>query len=87
MKALKSVVVGSVESNDILIKVSPGNGITLNLESSVIKQYGDDIRNTINEVVSELGVSDVVIDANDKGALDFTIKARVKTALNKACEV
>ncbi len=84
MKVVKSVVVGSVESNDILVKVSPGTGVTINLESSVIKQYGDDIRNTISSVVEELGVSDLVIDANDKGALDFTIKARVKTAIKQA---
>ncbi len=84
MKVSKSVVVGSVESNDILIKVSPGNGVTINLESSVIKQYGEDIRNTIESVVKSLNVSDLVIDATDKGALDFTIKARVKTAIEKA---
>lgn len=84
MKVVKSVVVGSVESNDILVKVSPGTGVTINLESSVIKQYGDDIRNTISSVIEELGVSDLVVDANDKGALDFTIKARVKTAIKQA---
>lgn len=84
MKVVKSVVVGSVESNDILVKVSPGTGVTINLESSVIKQYGDDIRNTIESVINDLKVTDLVVDATDKGALDFTIKARVKTAVEKA---
>ncbi len=84
MKITKSVVVGSVESNDILVRVSPGTGVVINLESSVIKQYGEDIKNTINSVVNELEVSDVVLDVTDKGALDFTIRARVKTALKQA---
>ncbi|MFV0424415.1 MAG: citrate lyase acyl carrier protein [Bacilli bacterium] len=86
MEVKKEVVIGSVESNDILIKISSGKGVVINLQSSVIKQYGEDIRNTIRSVVDELGVSDVTIDASDKGALDFTIKARVKTALKSACE-
>ncbi len=84
MKIISNSVVGSVESNDILVKVSPGTGININLESSVIKQYGDDIRKTIVSVIDELGVNDLTLDANDKGALDFTIKARVKTAIKNA---
>lgn len=84
MKVKKSVVVGSVESNDILIKVSPGTGINISLESSVIKQYGDDIRNTIEDVIKTLGITDIDLTAQDKGALDFTIRARVKTAINQA---
>ncbi len=84
MEILKPAMAGSVESNDILIKVSEGKGITIELESQFAKQYGDDIQNVIRETLIECGVENVLVEAQDKGAIDFTIKARVKTALKRA---
>lgn len=75
---------GSVESNDILIMIQPGNGkLELELESVVEKQFGDDIKNTILETLKEEGVTDASIIAKDKGALDFTIKARVRACVRR----
>ncbi len=84
MEILKPAMAGSVESNDILIKVSEGSGITIDLESEFMKQYGDDIENVIRETLKENGVENVYIEAKDKGAIDFTIRARVITALKRA---
>lgn len=84
MEILNTAVAGSVESNDIMIKVSKGDGVTIDLESEFIKQYGDDIKNTIKEVLEELGVKNVYLEAKDKGAIDFTIRARVQTAVKRA---
>ncbi len=86
MKILKEAMAGSIESNDILIKISPNDGVDINLESQFIKQYGDDIKKVISEVLEEKGVTDVLVEATDKGAIDFTIKARVITALRRATE-
>lgn len=80
---MDQVVVGSVESNDIMIKVSNATGVEIKLESSVLKQFGTDIENTIRECIKELDVNNVKIEAFDKGALDFTIRARIKTAINE----
>lgn len=80
----KMATAGSVESNDILIMVSKGEGeIDIDLESVVKQQYGEDIKKVINDTLKELGVEDVKLIAKDKGALDFTIKARVKTAIKR----
>lgn len=84
MEILKSAMAGSVESNDILIKVSKGEGVNINLQSQFLKQYGEDIENTIRQTLKELGVDNVTLEATDKGAIDFTIIARVKTAINRA---
>lgn len=80
---------GSLESNDILIMVAPNEqeGIDLKLESIVIKQFGDKIEKTILDTLKELNVNKAKVVAQDKGALDFTIRARVKTAVERALEV
>ncbi|MEG0773112.1 citrate lyase acyl carrier protein [Clostridium sp.] len=77
---------GTVESNDIYIVMMPNTegGIDLDLESIVMKQFGDDIRKVILGTLENLGVKDAIIKAQDKGALDYTIKARVETAVKRA---
>lgn len=89
MNIEKVAKAGSLESNDILIMVAPNDseGIDLKLESIVIKQFGDKIEKTILDTLKELKVSKAKVVAQDKGALDFTIKARVKTAVDRAMEV
>lgn len=86
MKINKVAKAGTLESNDILIMVMPNEngGIELELESIVMKQFGEQIRKTILDKINELGVQDVIIKAQDKGALDYTIAARVETAINRA---
>ncbi len=78
---------GSVESNDILIMISKGEGnIDIELESVVEKQFGDDIKKVIHDTLIEEGISDAKIIAKDKGALDFTIKARVRACIKRGVE-
>lgn len=86
MKVSKIAKAGTLESNDILIMVMPNEngGIELELESIVMKQFGAQIKKTILDKVAELGVENLTIKAQDKGALDYTIKARVQTAIERA---
>ena len=90
MKVLKKTgQAGTVESNDILVSVSPGNqgsGVVVNLTSPVEKQYGEQIRTVIADTLTVCGITDVVVAANDRGALDCTIKARVETAVARGIE-
>lgn len=80
----KMATAGSVESNDILVMISKGEGsIEIELESVVEQQYGDEIKNLIHDTLMEEGVNSAKVIAKDKGALDFTIKARVKTCINR----
>lgn len=86
MKLKKEAMAGTLESNDILITVDNGEGITIELESSVKKQFGKQIEKVIRETLEELNVEDVKLTAVDKGALDYTIKARVEAACFRAAE-
>lgn len=77
---------GTLESNDILVMVFPNEdkGIELELESIVIKQFGERIRKVILDKINEMGIEDILIKVEDKGALDFTIAARVETAIKRS---
>lgn len=77
---------GSLESNDILIFIAPGEGIEIDLESVVLQQFGDQIRAVIETTLADHGVTDCRILAKDKGALDVTIRARTRTAIMRGCE-
>lgn len=86
MKINKIAKAGTLESNDILVMVMPNEdgGVKLELESIVMKQFGDQIEKVILDKVKDLGAEDIIIKAQDKGALDYTIAARVETAIKRA---
>lgn len=86
MKLTRTAKAGTLESNDIFIMVSPSEaeGVTLELQSIVLAQFGRQIRETILRTVAARGVTQVSILAQDRGALDYTIEARVETALERA---
>ena len=87
MKIIKSSVAGTMESSDIMITLEPGSsGIELNLKSQVEKQYGRQIRSVIINTLSALDVKSARVTAVDKGAMDCTIEARVKTAVYRAAD-
>ncbi|MDQ0199281.1 citrate lyase acyl carrier protein [Neobacillus ginsengisoli] len=79
-------IAGTLESSDITIQIekNEGHGIELALKSSVENQFGKQIKKVILETLLELGVENAVVLANDKGALDCTIRARVITAVSRA---
>jgi citrate lyase subunit gamma (acyl carrier protein) len=85
MEILKTSVAGTLESSDIMVTLEPkSGGIEIELQSIVEKQFGREIRRAITETLASLGVTGVLVNAVDKGALDCTIRARVKTAVYRA---
>ena len=83
----KPAVAGTVESSEALVSVEPGEGkIELTLTSSVMNQYGRQIRETVLETLERLDVKSVKINVVDKGALDCTLKARVECAVFRSCD-
>ncbi len=83
----KPAVAGTVESSDALVSVEPGDGkIELTLTSSVMNQYGRQIRETVLETLERLDVKSVKINIVDKGALDCTLKARVECAVFRSSD-
>ena len=83
----KPAVAGTVESSDALVSVEPGEGtIELTLTSSVMNQYGRQIKETVLETLKRLDVDSVKISVVDKGALDCTLNARVECAVFRSCD-
>ena len=78
----KSAVAGTLESSDAQVTVEPSdNGIELELSSSVMNQYGRQIKATVLDTLDRLDVKACRITVVDKGALDCTLKARVECAV------
>lgn len=86
MEIKRPAKAGTMESNDVYVMIMPNQneGIELDIESIVMKQFGEDIERVIRETLNEVGVNDAILKVQDKGALDFTIKARVETAVKRA---
>ena len=75
---------GTFESSDILVLVEPAEentGRKIELESTVMFQYGNDIRAEIDKQLDLFEIEDIHIVVKDKGALSATISARVETAI------
>lgn len=77
-------VAGTLESSDVYIIVEPSNERIIEIKSSVLDQYGDDIKNVVNETLKEMNVQNVKIIIEDKGALDVVIKSRLETAIMRS---
>ncbi len=89
MKIVKTGIAGSLESSDVLVTVSPpeGEGVHIDVESAVIKQFGRQIRRVAKETLEELEITDVFLSLQDKGALDSTIRARIESAAYRAAGI
>ena len=86
MKIKQSAVAGTLESSDVLVTVEPHEGsVELDISSSVINQYGRQIRATVVDTLKRLDVDEARVTIVDKGALDCTLKARVECAIFRAC--
>lgn len=85
MEILKPAVAGTLESSDAMVTVEPGEeGIDLELSSTVIHQYGNEIKKVVMETLGRLSIENVKITVVDKGALNCTLKARVECAVFRA---
>ena len=81
MEIKKAAMAGTLESSDAQVTVEPGDGqIELSIESSVIHQFGKQIRAVVLETLGRLDVESAKVTVVDKGALDCTLKARVECA-------
>lgn len=82
MEIKNAAIAGTLESSDAQISVEPlASGIELSIESSVMNQYGRQIKATVLEELKRLGVANGRVTVVDKGALDCTLKARVECAV------
>lgn len=87
VKLLHSGQAGTGDKGDVVVNIEPhqvGEGLLIELVSPVKQEYGEHIRVLVETVVQAFGITDATIKLNDRGALDFAIKARVETAIKRA---
>jgi citrate lyase subunit gamma (acyl carrier protein) len=89
MKIIKAAVAGTLESSDLMVKVSPSPDETLEIvvNSEVMRQFGEQIRAVVTTTLKNLGVTEGTIVIEDKGALDCAIRARLQAAILRGAEV
>ncbi len=78
---------GTLESGDILVVIDLSvqeKGISIDLDSPSIVPFGKQIILTIKDTLVNIGIHDAYVKAQDRGALDCTISARVETAARRA---
>lgn len=81
---------GTLESGDIMILIDLGgesDQISIDLQSPSSTCYGPRIRSIIRDTLDQLGIARAYIKAEDRGALDCTISARVEAAVKRASSV
>ena len=88
MEILKTAVAGTLESSDVMVTVrpNPGKGLAIEIQSVVLSMFGDQIRETVEDVATQFGLKDAILELNDKGAIDCVIRARVSAAICRATE-
>lgn len=82
---MKIGMCGSMESNDciITIKENGSENNNINIFSIVDDFFHKQIKKVIEDVLLEKKLNGVDVECNDKGALDFTIRARMITAIDR----
>lgn len=84
MQLKHNAIAGTLESSDAQVMVEPADELSIVIRSEVSAQYGKQIRESIDDVLAELGIDEGSIVVQDQGALDCTLRARVQTAIFRA---
>ena len=87
MDIRRKVQAGTMQSSDLMVFIEPAEALTIEIESTVKRQFEHLIRQRIESVLQRFGVAAGSIRVTDRGALDYAIEARLEAALKRAGEV
>jgi len=80
---MKHLSVGTLESSDCLITLKENEGLTISIDTPLEEAFYSHIHEVIEKGLKKHKISNIHVILQDKGALDFTIKARLETALKR----
>lgn len=86
MEIRRKVQAGTMQSSDLMVFVEPAETLTIEIESTVKRQFEHLIRARIEAVLARFAVTAGHIRVTDRGALDYAIEARMEAALKRAGE-
>ena len=76
-------VAGSFDSNDCLVTIKESSELNINIDSIVKDYFYDAILSCVENALKEVNANNISVEIKDKGALDYTIRARVLTAYKR----
>lgn len=71
---------------EIILELTSGTGITIDLSSRVKALYGESIKNQVLSQLAFFGIENAIVTINDSGALPFVISARLEAAIKQLIE-
>ena len=80
---MKKGTAGSKESNDCYVTVEEAENTKIIIDSIVGAFFYDQIKQTVEDTLKELDKKNIKVVVEDKGALDYTIKSRVISAIKR----
>jgi citrate lyase subunit gamma (acyl carrier protein) len=80
---MKISIAGSLESNDVLVTVRQSETLIIDIHSIVDLLFHDQIDKVVRDTLKEKGIINIEVTLEDKGALDYTIRARLLTAIQR----
>ncbi len=83
---MKIGIAGTLESNDVMMTVKESATPKIVIESIVYDYFSKQIRDTIVRTLEEMNINNVEVLCQDRGALDYAIKARLITAIERMRE-
>ena len=75
---------GTMQSSDLMVGREQAEALTVEIESTVKKQFEHLIRRVADGVLQANGVTAGRVRIPDRGAIDYAIQARLETALRRA---
>jgi citrate lyase subunit gamma (acyl carrier protein) len=85
MQIKRKVQAGTMQSSDLMVFLEPADGLSIEIESTVKKQFEHLIRQKVESVLKKHEISSGAIRISDRGALDYAIVARLEAGINRAC--
>ena len=86
MAELNETRVGGTEQKSdiaLILRKKTSGGLSIQLKSSVQDLFGDQIKGSIERALETLGIKNAEVVAEDLGALDYVIQARVEAAARR----
>lgn len=73
-------------SDDAIInaQITNDGGIIININSTVKHIFYNHIKKSVEQVIAETNIKNIIIDVDDYGALDFCIRARTRMSIRRA---
>lgn len=83
---VRTASAGSAVSGDVLVTVTPAQGLSVEIHSALLRRFGEAIRQSVLDVLAQYEIENAAVILEDCGALDWILRARVETALLRGKE-